>query len=244
MTGIIAEGIEKTFVKDEKPMKVLDGISLSLEGNEFVSVVGPSGCGKSTLLRILAGIIPADSGTIERTGGISYLQQSGSLMPWRNLYQNASLPLEIRTGKKTGFEDKVGMLIEEFGLAGFERHMPSEISGGMARRTALMRTYLEEKEIMLLDEPFSSLDTITRKQMQHWLLKVWNNHRKGVVFVTHDIEEALLLSDKVYILGNRPASVIESVRPDFIRPRDNDIVYSEKFIDMKKSIEKMLLDGN
>lgn len=235
--------LNKSFYKDGQEIKTLLDISLSVGENEFVSVVGPSGCGKSTLLRTIAGLIKPDSGSLTVNGSTSYLQQKTLLMPWRNVYRNASLPLEIRTGKKIIEDDKVMRLISEFGLEGFENHMPYELSGGMAKRVALLRSYLEDRDILLLDEPFSSLDAISRKQMQQWLLKVWETHRKSVIFVTHDIDEALYLSDRIYILSERPASVAGKISPGFIRPRNYDIVYSGEFTEMKKEVEKSLLDN-
>lgn len=223
-------------------MKVLKDISLSVSENEFVSVVGPSGCGKSTLLRVIAGLIESDSGKLNIKGKASYLHQQTLLMPWRNVYDNANLPCEIKTGKKTDDNPRILELIDDFGLKGFESYMPWELSGGMAKRVAILRSYLEERDILLLDEPFSSLDAISRKNMQQWLLKVWDNHKKTVVFVTHDIEEALFLSDKIYILSNRPAQIIHEVTPGFGRPRSLDTVYAPEFIQMKKEIEKKLFE--
>jgi NitT/TauT family transport system ATP-binding protein len=154
-----------------------------------------------------------------------------------------NLPLELASGKKTRDNGEVLALLKEFGLKGFENHMPWELSGGMAKRAALARTYLEGREILLLDEPFSSLDAINRKAMQKWLLDVWENHRKSVVFVTHEIDEALLLSDKVYVLSGRPATVSSELIPGFSRPRDFDIIYSPEFTEKKKQIEKILLEN-
>ncbi len=237
-------GLNKSFFKDGQEIKVLQDISLSVEKNEFVSVVGPSGCGKSTLLRTIAGLIESESEKINIVGDTSYLQQKTLLMPWRNVYENASLPLEIETGKRIQDDKHVLNLISEFGLKGFEEHMPGELSGGMAKRVTILRSYLEDRDILLLDEPFSSLDAISRKQMQQWLLDVWREHKKTVVFVTHDIDEALYLSDKVYILSQRPATVTEELNPGFERPRAYDIVYSPDFINMKKNVEKLLLSGS
>ena len=234
-------GLNKSFYKDGQEIKVLQDISLSVEKNEFVSVVGPSGCGKSTLLRTIAGIIESESERISIDGDTSYLQQKTLLMQWRNVYENARLPLELKSGKKILDDKHVLDLIKEFGLKGFEDHMPGELSGGMAKRVTILRSYLEDRDILLLDEPFSSLDAISRKQMQQWLLGIWREHKKTVVFVTHDIEEALYLSDKVYILSNRPATITNELEPSFSRPRSYDIVYSSEFINMKKNVEKSLL---
>ena len=242
MKVIEISGLNKSFYKDGQEMKVLNDISLSVSENEFVSVVGPSGCGKSTLLRIIAGLIESDSVKLNIKGNASYLHQQTLLMPWRNVYDNANLPCEIKTGKKIDENPKILELIDDFGLKGFENYMPWELSGGMAKRVTILRSYLEERNILLLDEPFSSLDAISRKNMQQWLLEVWNSHKKTVVFVTHDIEEALFLSDKIYILSNRPAQIIHEVTPGFGRPRSLDTVYAPEFIQMKKEIEKKLFE--
>jgi len=243
MNRIEISKLNKAFIKDGKRLKVLEDISLSVGENEFVSVVGPSGCGKSTLLRSIAGLISYDEGNVHISGGTSYLQQKTMLMPWRNVYDNVNLPLELKSGKKEQGNPIVLKLLEEFGLEGFENHMPGELSGGMAKRAALARSYLEDREILLLDEPFSSLDAISRRAMQKWLLDVWESHRKSVVFVTHDIDEALLLSDRIYVLSGRPATVSGEFAPGFGRPRDFDIAYTHEFMKKKKHIEKILLEN-
>ncbi len=243
MNSIEISKLNKSFIKDGRELQVLKDINLTVSKNEFVSIVGPSGCGKSTILRIMAGLIKSDNSSVKINDSISYLQQKTMLMPWRNVYDNVNLPLELKTNKKEINNSKVLDLIEEFGLKGFENHMPFELSGGMAKRVALARTYLQGGEILLLDEPFSSLDAISRKGMQKWLLEVWENHKKSVVFVTHDIDEALLLSDKIYIMSGRPSTVSAEIKPEFSRPRDFNIIYSEKFTEKKKNIETILLNN-
>ncbi|MBN2883022.1 MAG: ATP-binding cassette domain-containing protein, partial [Clostridia bacterium] len=196
MIKVEVKSIFKSFERPDGKLKVLEDVSIVLNENEFVSILGPSGCGKSTLLRAVAGLLEIDKGKISIDGEISYLRQNSSLMPWRNILENVLLPIEIQKRIKPQYTDELRESFSEFGLSGFEKSMPDEISGGMAKRAALLRTYLEDRNIMLLDEPFSSLDAITRKAMGRWLLEVWNKHRKSVLFVTHDIEEALLLSDR------------------------------------------------
>jgi NitT/TauT family transport system ATP-binding protein len=243
MNRIEISKLNKSFIKEDREMKVIFDICMTVGDNEFVSVVGPSGCGKSTLLRTIAGIISHDAGEMQISGGTSYLQQKTMLMPWRNVYDNVNLPLELASGKKTRDNPEILALLKEFGLEGFENHMTWELSGGMAKRVALARTYLEGREILLLDEPFSSIDAINRKAMQKWLLDVWESHKKSVVFVTHEIDEALLLSDKVYVLSGRPATVSSELIPGFSRPRDFDVIYSPEFTEKKKQIEKILLEN-
>lgn len=241
MIKIEAKNIYKTFERPDGKLKVLEDVSIILRENEFVSILGPSGCGKSTLLRAIAGLLEIDKGEINIDGEISYLRQNSSLMPWRNILDNVLLPIEIQTGKKPDYNDELRESFGEFGLADFENSMPVEISGGMIKRAALLRTYLEERDILLLDEPFSSLDAITRKAMGRWLLEVWNKHRKSVLFVTHDIEEALLLSDRIYIMDNLPSKILETVVPSIGRPRNPESVYEKQFIDQRKQIENLLI---
>ena len=241
MIKVEAKGIYKSFERPDGKLKVLEDVSIELGKNEFVSILGPSGCGKSTLLRAIAGLLDTDKGKISVDGEISYLRQNSSLMPWRNILENVLLPIEIQTGKKPEYTDELMESFSEFGLAGFEKSMPDEISGGMAKRAALLRAYLEDRDILLLDEPFSSLDAITRKSMGRWLLEVWNKHRKSVLFVTHDIEEALLLSDRIYIMDNLPSKILETIVPSIGRPRKPEAVYEKQFMDQRKHIENLLI---
>jgi len=241
MIKVRIEGIHKSFEKPEGKLEVLKDISIDVKENEFVTLLGPSGCGKSTLLRLVAGLSEADKGEIIVRGKISYLQQKSTLMPWRNILDNVLLPIEVRNKQKPEYTENLKELMKEFGLQGFEEALPSEISGGMTKRAALLRTYLEERDILLLDEPFSSLDAITRKTLGRWLLKTWNRHRKSVLFVTHDIEEALLLSDRIYIMGKLPSVILETVIPAAERPRDPDEIYAPAFVEQRKHIEKLLI---
>lgn len=241
MMGISIKNISKSFERPSGELEVLSDVSIEVDKNEFVSILGPSGCGKSTLLKIAAGLIKPDKGIIKCLKNLSYLQQNGPLMPWRNVLDNVLLPIEIRTGSKPKYNDEMKQIINEFGLAGFEDAMPDEISGGMAKRAAMLRTYLENKDILLLDEPFSSLDAITRKSMGKWLLEIWTKHKKSVLFVTHDIEEALLLSDRIYIMSHQPSTVEKTIIPVFGRPRISEIVYSREFINQRREIEEILI---
>lgn len=241
MIKVEAANIFKSFDRPGGKLLVLEDVSIELGENEFVSILGPSGCGKSTLLRTIAGLLEIDKGKINVDSEISYLRQNSSLMPWRNILDNVLLPIEIKTRKRPEYTDELVESFNEFGLAGFEKSMPGEISGGMAKRAALLRTYLEDRDIMLLDEPFSSLDAITRKAMGRWLLEVWNKHMKSVLFVTHDIEEALLLSDRIYIMDNLPSKILETMVPSVGRPRNPESVYEKPFIEQRKHIENLLI---
>ncbi|HOP93210.1 MAG TPA: ABC transporter ATP-binding protein [Acetivibrio thermocellus] len=243
------ENLSKTFKVNKKPLEVLNNINIEVYENQFVSLIGPSGCGKSTIFRILAGLEKDFSGNITVNGEsikasscqFGYMPQKDVLMPWRTVYKNIILPLEINGKKDRSKKTELENLIKEFGLEGFENFYPGEISGGMKQRAGILRTFLMESDIMLLDEPFGALDAITRINMQEWLLKVLVEHKKTVLFITHDIEEAIFLSDRVYVLSGRPAHVIKTLDIEFPRPRDREVLSSPKFLEYKDALLKALL---
>jgi len=223
--AVDVRGICKSFPVSGKDLPVLDGVSLCVARGEWVTLVGPSGCGKTTLLRILAGLISADAGrmTVCRAEsgevGPAYLPQSDTLLPWRNALDNATLAAELARRPRAVARQEARALLAQFGLAGFERLYPSQLSGGMRQRLAIIRTFLAHRELLLLDEPLGALDPLTRAQLQDWLVDVWNVLRKTVVLVTHDVEEAILLSDRVLVLTPRPARVCHAERIALTRPR-------------------------
>jgi ABC-type nitrate/sulfonate/bicarbonate transport system ATPase subunit len=206
--------------------KILDGvltlsnISLSVECHEFAVIIGPSGCGKSTLLNIISGLLVPDQGRIEigsedwtgRTGRISYMQQKDLLLPSRNVMDNVCIPLLLKGIDKRQAYETARAYLRDFGLDGFEKYYPRQLSGGMRQRAALLRTYLFTSDIMLMDEPFAGLDAITRRKMQLWLKELCNTYRPSVLFVTHDIDEALLVADSIYVFSTRPAQVSLHIR--------------------------------
>ncbi|MGE5449779.1 MAG: ABC transporter ATP-binding protein [Methanomassiliicoccales archaeon] len=197
---------------------VLDNISLDLMDNECTVILGPSGSGKSTLLNLVAGLLVPDLGRVlldgvEVTGvagRASYMQQKHLLLPWLNLLDNCALPLTIKGISKQEARTRAMGLMEVFGLAGFENYYPSALSGGMCQRGALLRTYLSDCPLMLLDEPFASLDAITRRRLQEWLGEIRQRYKWSVLFVTHDIDEAIFLGHRIYILSGLPARVLQS----------------------------------
>jgi len=225
-------------------LKVLDGVSFAVRENEFVSVLGPSGCGKSTLLRLLAGLDNDYCGHIricgmnikEKRVPVCYMLQNDCLMPWRTLMENLLLPAEIEGADLKKEAGIIRPMLKDFGLEKFENYMPDELSGGMRQRAALLRTYRMRGEIMLLDEPFGALDEITRMQMQDWLLDVWGKHRKTVLFVTHNIDEAVLLSDRVLVMSKRPGHIVKEIVIDFPRPRSRDMLLGRHFLEYKGEI--------
>lgn len=227
---------------------ILKDISFDVAKNEFVSIVGPSGCGKSTLFNILSGLISPLEGSIELdgdtingvTGKVSYMHQKDLLIPWRNVIDNVILPLELKGVKKQDSYKEAEKLIQLFGLQGHEEKYPSQLSGGMRQRASLMRAYMLSKDVMLLDEPFGGLDAITKATMQEYLLHILQKMNRTILFITHDIEEAIFLSDRVIVLGKDPATILEVVNIDLDRPRNRDMVLTSEFLDIKKRILKLL----
>ena len=217
----------------------------------FATVIGPSGCGKTTLLNIIAGLEAPDTGTIElgggeagdRLGSVGYMLQKDLLMPWRSVLDNAILPLELRGVPRREARIRALGLMETFGLEGFENQLPSALSGGMRQRVAFLRTVLTDRDVILLDEPFGALDAMTRTQMQEWLLEIWERLGKTIVLITHDVEEAILLSDRIYLLTPRPGRVKLVLDVTLPRPRNYRIVTEPSFIQIKGELLAALHDG-
>jgi ABC-type nitrate/sulfonate/bicarbonate transport system ATPase subunit len=222
------EGIRKDFVTPTGEVtKVLGDIAFAAHAGEFLAVVGPSGCGKTTLLRILDGLLDADAGSILMDGrpvrapgpDRGFVFQSDSLLPWRTVGENIGFGLELQGRDRAQSRRTVESLVKLVGLSGFERHYPHQISGGMRQRVNLARALAINPEVLLMDEPFASLDAQTRELMQAELLRVWSSERKTVVFITHQIDEAVYLADRVLVFSARP-SVVKAVVPvDIPRPR-------------------------
>jgi len=203
-----------------QPLTALDGFDLEVRAGEFVSLVGPSGCGKSTALRVLAGLQRPTAGTVRLDNGsrTAWMPQQDALLPWRRAMSNALIGARL-TGRLTPeVTAEAHQLFDEFGLTGFERSWPTQLSGGMRQRLALLRTYLTGAEILLLDEPFGALDPIRRRQMNSWLTGIWALHPRTAVQVTHDVDEALLLSDRVLVMSDRPGRVTSTFTVDRNHP--------------------------
>ncbi|NMA66711.1 MAG: ABC transporter ATP-binding protein [Clostridiaceae bacterium] len=234
-----------------KSLETLSNVSFTVGENEFVSLLGPSGCGKSTLLKLIAGLDKDYTGEIlicendvkQTEVPVSYMLQKDCLLPWRTVISNILLPVEIRKGDLKKARQNIKPLLVDFGLSGFENYRPNQLSGGMRQRAALLRTYLMKGEIMLLDEPFGALDEITRIQMQDWLIKVWERHKKTVVFVTHDIDEAIFLSDRVLVMSDRPGTILGDIAINFTRPRSRQMILGNEFLEYKKHILNMLANN-
>jgi ABC-type nitrate/sulfonate/bicarbonate transport system ATPase subunit len=217
----------KSFPRDGKPLPVLNSVGLDVNPGELVALVGPSGCGKTTLLHIISGLVQPDSGAIcidnrrvtDARSHVAYMQQKDLLLPWRKALANTLLGPEIVGANAAISEQEARALFAEFGLEGFEQAFPEELSGGMRQRVALVRTLLCQKSILLLDEPFGALDALTRRQLQDWFLQAWEEFGFSALLVTHDVEEALVLADRVIVLSARPARVKTSLAISVPRPR-------------------------
>lgn len=224
-----------SFADKSGRLEVLENISFSLAKNEFVCLIGASGSGKSTLLRTLAGLIPYSHGTVEypdihdRQARTGLIFQKPNLMPWRNLSQNIALPLELEGNTQSEIEPKVREMIALVGLEGFEHAWPHELSGGMAQRAAIARSLVQDPDILLLDEPFGSLDELTRERMSEELLRIWSEKTKTILMVTHSISEAVYLSDRVLVLSRIPSQIVLDLKIDLPRPRDSQMRYSTAF---------------
>ena len=244
------EGLSKTYrgTGGGENVTALKDVGIDIGAGEFVSIVGPSGCGKSTLFNIIAGLIRPSGGKVlldgrqpdELLGSVGYMPQRDCLMPWRTVLDNTTLGLELSGVRKKEAHKQALAEFERFGLSGFEKHWPAKLSGGMKQRAALLRTFLAGRDVMLLDEPFGALDALTRANMQQWLLDVWQEDRKTILFVTHDVEEAIYLSDRVYVMSGRPGRISLDIQVSLARPRKPEITMSPEFLLMKQKLLRPL----
>jgi ABC-type nitrate/sulfonate/bicarbonate transport system ATPase subunit len=216
----------------------LDGIDLELRAGEVTAVVGPSGCGKSTLLELVAGLQEPDEGTVARRASAAYMPQRDLLLPWRDALGNAALALECQGVPRREARRRAEPLFERFGLAEFERVRPAELSGGMRQRVAFLRTLLPGRPILLLDEPFGALDSITRTAMQEWLAEALAQEPRTVLLVTHDVEEAVFLADRVAVLSPRPGRVVAELEVDLPRPRS---ATDAAFVELRRRVLEALV---
>jgi ABC-type nitrate/sulfonate/bicarbonate transport system ATPase subunit len=219
-------------------LPVLGGVSLTVASGELVAVVGPSGCGKSTLFDVVAGLERPDAGRVlvdgadatGRTDAFAYMPQQDLLFPWRTVLDNTTLGLEVAGMRRRAARERARPLFAEFGLDGFEGVRPDELSGGMRQRAALLRTVVQDRPVLLLDEPFGALDALTRTEMQVWLSRMRARFDWTVLLVTHDVREAVLLADRVVVLAPRPTSVRRVVTVDLPRPRDVSVITDPVFV--------------
>lgn len=239
---IEARDIGKYFYVDGSWLHVLNGVTVQAARGEFVSIIGPSGCGKSTLFNLLAGLEQPNRGSVlidgrdvtGQLGSVAYMPQKDLLMPWKTVLDNTILGLELRGVSRKRARQEARSWFPQFGLSGFERHYPATLSGGMRQRAALLRTVLAGRDVLLLDEPFGALDALTRLDMQEWLLGIWGELEKTIVFVTHDVDEAIYLSDRIYVMSPRPGRIEAVVDVSLPRPRDHgEVVTSTQFAALK-----------
>ena len=241
---IRVEGVSKEFLQDGQPLSVLEKVDLYATDGELVSIIGPSGCGKTTLLNIMAGLDQSATGSIylngrpteQRLGVVGYMQQRDLLLPWRSVIDNAILGLELQGMSRDAARARASDLMEQFGLKGFEGEYPFALSGGMRQRASFLRTVLADQEVFLLDEPFSALDALNRAEIQEWLLGLWESLSKTIVLVTHDVDEAVFLSDRVYVMTARPGRIKLVQRVDLPRPRTLDMVTQAPFVSLKAKL--------
>ncbi len=245
---ITVENACKTFTGDRGEVQALDGFDMSVEEGQFVSIVGPSGCGKSTLLWAMAALWPLTAGRITVNGRevleprreIGMVFQTSNLLPWRNLLQNIRFPFEIMREDARHYRDRIDDLIEITALKGFEHHYPRELSGGMQQRASIVRALAYDPRVLLMDEPFGALDAFTRDEMNLMLLNIWEQSRKTIVFVTHQIPEAVYLSDRIYVMTPRPGRNSKIYDIDLPRPRPLSITAEPHFFEIVAEIKQSI----
>lgn len=236
--------LSAVFADNNGGLRALDDISFDVHSREFVCVLGPSGSGKTTLLRILAGLIPPTSGSFMFGQGeqpsIGMVFQQANLMPWRTVMENIKLPLEVQNVPQATAEAKAQEMIELVELNGFENSLPRDLSGGMAQRVAIARALIHDPDLLLLDEPFGSLDALTRERMWTELSRIWQMRQKTVIMVTHSINESLFLADRVLVLTQRPGKIKMDMVVDLPRPRQDDIRYTPHFGKLARKLRQAI----
>ena len=244
MNKLEVKNISKSF----GDKAVLRDVSLTLNHGELVCLLGVSGGGKTTLFNIISGLLAPDSGKVfldgeeitNQPGRVSYMLQKDLLLPYRTIEDNVALPILLRGAKKRSARREVSSLFSEFGLDGTEKKYPSELSGGMRQRASLMRTYMFSRDVALLDEPFSALDAITKTSMHKWYLDVMEKIKLSTLFITHDIDEAILLSDRIYLLSGTPGKIAGEIVIREPKPRRDDFSLSPEFLEYKRKLLSML----
>ncbi len=249
LNKVSVKGLSKTFLVEGKPLQALSGINLYVAPGELVSIIGPSGCGKSTLFHILSGIESESGGKIffdgkeihNRRGKFGYMFQDALLLPWRNVLDNLVLGMDVKGIKRSESREKAISLLEEFGLLQFRDVYPPALSGGMKQRVAMLRTLLFGEDFLLLDEPFGALDALTRLSCQLWLLDVWQRRKSSILFITHDINEAILLSNRIYVMSGRPGCILKEMIVDLPYPRKQDFLTSRRVASLEKQLYSLLV---
>ncbi|HOI98943.1 MAG TPA: ABC transporter ATP-binding protein [Rectinema sp.] len=247
---ISLKNVKKTYNANGRELEALGDVSFDVFPHEFVSIVGPSGCGKTTLLRIIAGLLPKSSGEIivdsnnfEITREVGFVFQKPLLLDWRKAIDNVLLPIEVLKLDRKAMMQRAQDLLALVGLEGFEDRYPGELSGGMQQRVSIARALIHDPKMLLMDEPFGALDAITRERLNIELLRIWEETRKTILFITHDINEAVFLSDRVIVLSARPSRMVESLDIELPRPRAQDVRAKPKFGEYSLQIYKSLEIG-
>jgi ABC-type nitrate/sulfonate/bicarbonate transport system ATPase subunit len=247
-TKLRLDDVSMAFATPAGPFQALANVSLVVPAGRFVSLIGPSGCGKSTIFNIVAGLLEPTQGRVmidgeDATGTIGrvgYMLQKDLLLPWRTVLDNVILGMEIQGKPLREARERALPLLRKYGLSGFEYLYPNSLSGGMRQRAALLRTLLFDTDVILLDEPFGALDAQTKAHMQEWLMQLWSDFQKTVVFVTHDVEEAIFLSDEIHVMGTRPGRLLEGIAIPLPRPRARSITLSPEFVAIKERCLNLL----
>ncbi len=229
--------VSKTFSGIDRPVPALEDVSFKVMPGEFVTIIGASGSGKSTLFNLCVGLLEPDEGEIlidgerpeNRAGMVGYMPQRDLLLPWRSVLNNIIIPLEIQGIPQRESRQKALEMLPHFGLETFENEYPSALSGGMRQRAALLRTWLTGRSTLCLDEPFGALDALTRKELQNWLLRVWQEFGRTIMFITHDVEEAVYLADRVIVLSARPGNIKRELKIDLPRPRRQRMITEPEY---------------
>ena len=239
---LVLDNLSMVFQTGGVEFTALAPVNLEVPTGRFVTLIGPSGCGKSTIFNVIAGLQPPSTGRVlidgqdvtGYIGQVGYMLQKDLLLPWRTVLDNIVLGMEISGIPIQEARARALPLINRYGLSGFEYQYPPSLSGGMRQRAALLRTLLVDNDVILLDEPFGALDAQTKSQMQDWLLQIFADFGRTVIFVTHDVEEAVYLSDEIHVMASRPGRIIETLPIDLPRPRDRAVVSSPRFVAIKK----------
>ena len=250
---IAVDQLTQVFTSQRQSLTALEKVDLRVERGEFVSVVGPSGGGKTTLLRVIGGLLEPTLGAVlvdgmppleaQRRKTIGFVFQGPALLPWRTVVENVRLPVELNVGRNNGNPEEPMRLLEAVGLVEFRDYYPHQLSGGMRQRVALARALALDPAVLLMDEPLGSLDEMTRTAMRYELLRLWELSRKTVIFVTHSISEAVMLSDRVVVLSSRPGRILEQVPIDIPRPRGESLERSGLFLEYTEQIKGILATG-
>ncbi|MGH7245928.1 MAG: ABC transporter ATP-binding protein [Candidatus Levyibacteriota bacterium] len=250
MNFLQVTNLSKTFIHEEEKLSILNDLSFSITQGEFASFIGPSGCGKSTLFSLLAGLETPTRGTIllnntyNLSGKSGYMLQESLLFPWRTVLENIMLSATVKKMPSAIARNKAILLLKEFNLSKFASYYPSQLSGGMQQRIAFLRTIFFNNSFLLLDEPFGALDAITRLSSQLWLQSLLKKFNPTVLLITHDIREALLLSDTIYVLSQRPAKIVKKIHVTLPRPRKPEHLSFPHIITIEQTIRSLLLQEN